>query len=68
VKLVLMVVIAVCLVVAALNAYQAVTGLRVSKRPSRRTDRQMRVQSAIAAIVLSAMSVGLVVLSVATSS
>ena len=45
-------VVAVCLFVAGVNAYQAITGKRVSKRPSRRTDQQMRRQSAIAAVVL----------------
>lgn len=66
-KAILTVVSAVGLVVAALDGYQAVTGRRLSKRPSRRTDRQMRVQSAIAAIVLSAMCVGLIALIIATS-
>ena len=39
------------MVIFVLNGYQAVTGRRVSRRPSRRTDREMRVQSAIAAVV-----------------
>jgi hypothetical protein len=42
----------VMLVIASLDAYQAITGRRLSKRPSRRTDEQMRRQSAIAAVVL----------------
>jgi uncharacterized membrane protein YidH (DUF202 family) len=42
---------AVGIVIVALDGYQAVTGRRVSRRPSRRTDREMRVQSAIAAVV-----------------
>ena len=46
------VLIAACLALAVLNAYQAITGRRVSKRPSQRTDEQMRRQSAIAAMVL----------------
>jgi hypothetical protein len=66
-KVILTVVSAVGLVVAALDGFQAVTGRRLSKRPSRRTDRQMRVQSAVAAIVLSAMCVGLIALIIATS-
>jgi hypothetical protein len=67
VTVILKVVVAVGLVVAAVDGYQAITGRRVSKRPSRRTDRQMRVQSAIAAIVLSAMCVGLIALNIAIS-
>jgi hypothetical protein len=55
-------------VVAVLDAYQAVTGRRLSKRASRRTDRQMRVQSAIAAVVLGACCVfELIVLKVASN-
>jgi hypothetical protein len=46
-----------CFLLAALDGYQAITGRRVlSKLQSRRTDRQVRVQSAIAAIVLSAIA------------
>ncbi len=37
---------------ACLNAYQALTGNRISKQPSRRSDEEMRVQSAIAAVAL----------------
>jgi hypothetical protein len=37
---------------AILNSYQALTGKRISKRPSRRSDEEMRRQSAIAAVVL----------------
>ena len=40
------------LALAAVNGYQAVTGKRVTSKPSRRTDEQMRRQSAIAAVVL----------------
>jgi hypothetical protein len=40
------------LVIGTLDAYQALTGNRVSKRPSRRSDAEMRRQSAIAAAVL----------------
>jgi hypothetical protein len=68
VTVILKVAIALGLMVAALDGYQAITGRRVSKRPSRRTDHQMRVQSAVAAIVLSAICVGgLIALNVATS-
>jgi dolichol kinase len=45
------------LVVAALDGYQAITGRRLSKRPSRRSDEQMRKQSAIAAVVLTVLAV-----------
>ena len=45
-------VIVLCFGLAAADAYQAVTGRRLSKRPSRRTDQQMRRQSAIAAALL----------------
>jgi len=43
-------------VVAAVDAYQAITGRRVSKRPSQRSDQQMRRQSAIAAGVLAVVA------------
>jgi len=46
-----------CLFLGAVDGYQAVTGRRVTKRRSRRTDAQMRRQSAIAAIVLLAGAV-----------
>ena len=46
----------VMLVIAALDGYQAITGRRVSKRPSRRSDQQMRRQSAIAAVVLTVLA------------
>jgi hypothetical protein len=49
-----------CGVFVALNAYQAATGKRVSKRPSRRTDAEMRRQSALAAIVLGVLGLLLV--------
>jgi hypothetical protein len=39
-----------------MNLYQAVTGRRLSKAPSRRTDDQMRRQSAVAAAALLGMS------------
>ncbi len=45
----------------ALNAYQAVTGRRVSKRPSQRSDQQMRRQSAIAVVVLGLLLLAVVV-------
>jgi hypothetical protein len=51
------VLIGACLLLAALNAYQAMTGRRVSKRPSQRTDRQMRRQSAIAAVALGVLGI-----------
>ena len=54
---------ACALALGALDGYQAVTGNRVSRRPSRRTDEQMRRQSAIAAAVLAPM--GLLVLTLA---
>jgi hypothetical protein len=41
-----------CVALGLADAYQAVTGKRLSKRPSTRTDEQMRRQSAIAAVVL----------------
>jgi hypothetical protein len=41
-----------CLAIGGLDGYQAITGRRLSKRPSRRTDHQMRVQSTIAAVAL----------------
>lgn len=40
------------LVLALLDGYQAVTGRRLSKKPSVRTDRRMRQESAVAALVL----------------
>jgi hypothetical protein len=40
------------LLVGGINLYQAVTGKRVSKKPSRRSDAVMRRQSAIAAAVM----------------
>ena len=43
-------------VLGSLNAYQAITGRRVSKKPSQRTDAQMRQQSAVAAVALLGMS------------
>jgi hypothetical protein len=45
------------LALAALDAYQAITGTRVSKQPSWRSDEQMRRQSAIAAGVLGILGV-----------
>jgi hypothetical protein len=42
--------------IAALDAYQAITGRRLSKRPSRRSDEQMRKQSAIAAVMLTVLA------------
>jgi hypothetical protein len=44
-------------VVAGLNAYQAITGRRLSKAPSKRDDRTMRRQSAIAATCLGTLAV-----------
>lgn len=53
---------ALCFLVGGLDACQALTGRRVSKRPSRRSDEKMRRQSAIAAVVLGALGlIGLVV-------
>ncbi len=49
------------LVVGGADAYQAVTGHRLSKRPSVRSNRRMRVESAIAAVVLIALSVTVLV-------
>ena len=46
----------VMLAIAALDGYQAITGRRLSKRPSRRSDEQMRKQSAIAAVVLTLLA------------
>jgi len=40
------------LVLGGMNLYQAVTGKRVSKKPSTRSDAVMRRQSAIAAPVM----------------
>jgi hypothetical protein len=51
------VVLVACLALAALDGYQAVTGRRLSKRPSRRTDEEMRRQSAIAAVLLTLLAV-----------
>ena len=48
-------------VVGAADAYQAITGNRLSKRPSVRTERRMRVESAIAAVVLIALSITVLV-------
>jgi hypothetical protein len=50
------------LVVALLDLYPAVTGRRVSKKPSRRTDAEMRRQSAIAGVVLMVCFVAVLVL------
>ena len=44
------------LLIASLDGYQAMTGRRLSKRPSRRSDEQMRKQSAIAAVVLTVLA------------
>jgi hypothetical protein len=49
-----------CIALAGADAYQAVTGRRLSKRPSRRTDEVMRRQSAIAAAVLAGLGLVLV--------
>ena len=54
-----------CVFVAVLNAYQAVTGRRLSKAPSRRDDATMRRQSAVAAVLLGvAAALGLAVVTV----
>lgn len=53
------VVLAACRALAGLDAYQAITGRRVSKRPSQRSDQQMRRQSAMAAIVLTVAAAAL---------
>jgi threonine/homoserine/homoserine lactone efflux protein len=47
----------VAIVICVLNGYQAVTGRRVSRRPNRRSDHQVRVQSAIAAVLFGVISV-----------
>jgi hypothetical protein len=44
------------LAIASLDAYQAITGRRLSKRPSRRSDQELRKQSAITAIVLTLLA------------
>jgi hypothetical protein len=44
-------------VVAGLNAYQAITGRRLSKAPSKRDGKTMRRQSAIAATCLGTLTV-----------
>ncbi|MEV4641170.1 hypothetical protein AB0J80_27890 [Actinoplanes sp. NPDC049548] len=54
-----------CLVLAGLNAYQAITRRRLSKAPSRRDDRTMRRQSAVAAVVLGLVGVLAIALSFA---
>jgi hypothetical protein len=43
--------------VAGMNAYQAITGRRLSKAPSKRDDATMRRQSAIAAVLLGTLAV-----------
>ena len=48
---------AVGLVVGGMNLYQAVTGSRLSKKSSLRSDETMRRQSAIAAAVLLPLAV-----------
>ena len=40
---------------AAVNGYQAITGRRLSKRPSSRPIEQMRRQSTIAAVAITAL-------------
>jgi hypothetical protein len=50
------------LVLGGMNLFQAVTGRRLSKRPSRRSDAVMRRQSAIAGTALVTMAVLLVAL------
>ena len=50
------------LALGLMNAYQAVTGRRLSKRPSVRSDRQMRRQSAIGAVVLIGLALAPLVL------
>lgn len=61
-ELLLALVLVLAVVLAIADGYQAVTGKRLSKRPSRRTDEEMRRQSAIAATVLGALSLLLLVL------
>ncbi|WP_412735981.1 hypothetical protein [Krasilnikovia sp. MM14-A1259] len=63
--LVLRIASALCLVLAGLNGYQAITGRRLSKAPSRRDDRTMRRQSAVAAVVLGIVGMLAVALSFA---
>ena len=53
----------VCFALASADAYQAITGRRLSKKPSSRSDELMRRQSAIAAVALYACAViGVIVL------
>jgi hypothetical protein len=61
-----LVVLAGALALGLMNAYQAVTGRRLSKRPSVRSDRQMRRQSAIAAVVLIGLALASLVLVLAS--
>lgn len=63
--LLLRIVSAPCLVLAGLNAFQAITGRRLSKAPSRRDDHTMRRQSAVAAGVLGIVGLLAVALSFA---
>jgi hypothetical protein len=54
------------IVLGAMNLYQALTGRRLSKRPSVRSDAEVRRQSAIAAallLLLGGLAVALVVTS-----
>ncbi|WP_163571255.1 hypothetical protein [Fodinicola feengrottensis] len=46
-----------CVFLAGLNAYQAITGRRLSKAPSGRDQQTMRRQSSIAAVVLGLVAV-----------
>lgn len=49
-------------ILGSLNAYQAITGRRVSRKPSVRTDEQVRRQSAGASVVLLGSTVLLAVM------
>jgi len=41
---------AACVVFSALHGYRAIAGNRLSKKPSRRSDEEVRLQSALAAV------------------
>jgi hypothetical protein len=66
VRLLLLSGVVLAVVVASLDLFQAVTGRRVSTKPSKRTDSEMRRQSAIAAAVLFACAVALLALASAS--
>ena len=61
----LLIVMSGAFVIASANAYQAITGNRLSRKPSRRSESKMRRQSTIAAVTLGLAGIGLLVLLVA---